>query len=111
VSGLKVWFTLITQMGPVASTGKKFEILNRFFVLDKLKSEGLFDFIQTPKKYDEIIAHFSYQDIPYKMIHIKKIRILIYQLYKSYLQFEILKEFIMQVKYRKSLLKQFLTVC
>jgi ubiquinone/menaquinone biosynthesis C-methylase UbiE len=83
VSGLKVWFTLITQMGPVASTGKKFEILNRFFVLDKLKSEGLFDFIQTPKKYDEIIAHFGYQDIPYtrelfKLLREDKAKIVLY---------------------------------
>ena len=61
----KVWFTLITQMGPVASIGKKFETLNRFFVLDKLKTEGFFDFLQSPKTYDDILTHFGYLDIDY----------------------------------------------
>jgi len=62
---LKAWYTLITQMGPVASIGKKFEILNRFFVLDILKTVGLFDFIEEPKTYEEILNHFGYKDIPY----------------------------------------------
>ncbi|MFW9938026.1 MAG: class I SAM-dependent methyltransferase [Candidatus Thorarchaeota archaeon] len=62
---IKAWFTLITQMGPVASIGKKFETLNRFFVLDTLKSEGFFEFIETPKTYNEILDHFGYKDIPY----------------------------------------------
>jgi ubiquinone/menaquinone biosynthesis C-methylase UbiE len=65
MGSLKVWFTLITQMGPVASVGKKFEKLNRFFVLDILKTEGLFEFIDAPKTYDEILSHFGYKDIPY----------------------------------------------
>lgn len=52
-------------MGPVASIGKKFEVLNRFFVLDILKSEGLFEYIETPKTYEEILTHFNYKDIPY----------------------------------------------
>lgn len=59
---VKVWFTLITQMGPVASIGKKFETLNRFFVLDILKAKDLFEYIETPKKYDEILSHFGYKD-------------------------------------------------
>ena len=49
MGSLKAWFTLITQMGPVASTAKKFEILNRFFVLDILNSQGLFEFIKIPR--------------------------------------------------------------
>lgn len=61
-------------MGPVASTGKKFEILNRFFVLDILNSQGLFDFIETPKSYDEILNNFGYKDIDYTRELIELIR-------------------------------------
>ena len=62
---IKAWFTLITQMGPVASIGNKFEVLNRFFVLDVLNDQGLFEFISTPKTYEEILNHFGYKDISY----------------------------------------------
>lgn len=65
MGSLKAWFTLITQMGPVASTAKKFEILNRFFVLDILNSQGLFEFIKIPRSYEEILNNFGFQNTDY----------------------------------------------
>ena len=74
MGGTKVWFTLITQMGPVASIGNKFEILNRFFVLDTLKEQDFFDYIKKPKTYEDILSHFNYNDIPYTQELFKLLR-------------------------------------
>jgi len=52
-------------MGPVMKLTGYFEILNRFFVLETLNTEGLFEFIKTSKTYNEILEHFGYKDIPY----------------------------------------------
>jgi ubiquinone/menaquinone biosynthesis C-methylase UbiE len=62
---IKAWITLIFQMGPIAGVAKQFETLNRFFVLNTLKLEGLFDFISSPQTYKETLDHFKYEDSKY----------------------------------------------
>lgn len=62
---IKAWLTLIVQLGPLSSLAKKFETLNRFFVLENLNKDGLFGFIEQPRTYEEILKNFQYVDSPY----------------------------------------------
>jgi ubiquinone/menaquinone biosynthesis C-methylase UbiE len=65
VRKLRVWWILLTQIGPAARlwghTGK----LSRYYVLKTLADEGLFDYLTEPRTYDQILAEFGFADSDY----------------------------------------------
>ena len=62
---LKVWWIIISQVGPVARFGKQMDEITRYFVLETLADEGLFDYLREPRTYDHILAEFGYTDSDY----------------------------------------------
>ena len=62
---LRVWWTIISQVGPVARFGKQMDEMTRYFVLETLADEGLFDYLREPRTFDQILAEFGYVDSDY----------------------------------------------
>lgn len=62
---IKAWYTLITQLGPLANVGKRFERVNRFLILHSLKDDGLFKFLKQPHTAQEIMETLGYKDQDY----------------------------------------------
>jgi len=59
---LKVWWVILTQVGPLGSTRRYSDMWIRFFVAETLDKEGLFDYLAEPRSYGQIIAQFGFVD-------------------------------------------------
>jgi len=62
---LKVWWVILTQVGPIGRSSRAAERWMRYYVIEVLREEGLFDYLQEARNYGQIIAHFSFVDSPY----------------------------------------------
>ena len=62
---LKVWWVILTQVGPLGSTRRYSDMWIRLFVAETLDEEGLFDYLAEPRNYGQIIARFGFVDSPY----------------------------------------------
>jgi ubiquinone/menaquinone biosynthesis C-methylase UbiE len=61
----KVWWALMTQVGPLGRTGRQADMWIRLFIVEALDQEGLFDYLAEPRNYGEIIARFGFVDFAY----------------------------------------------
>ncbi len=59
---LRPWWTILTRVGPVARLAKQADQLFRYYVLEVLAQEGLFEYLKEPRTYEEILDHFGYVD-------------------------------------------------
>lgn len=62
---LRVWWIIITQMGPAAKAGEQISALIRYYVLKTLGDLGLFDYLKEPRAYGQILAEFGFVDGEY----------------------------------------------
>jgi ubiquinone/menaquinone biosynthesis C-methylase UbiE len=62
---LKVWWVILTQVGPIGRSSRAAERWMRYYVIEVLREEGLFGYLQEARNYGQIIAHFGFVDSPY----------------------------------------------
>jgi ubiquinone/menaquinone biosynthesis C-methylase UbiE len=62
---LRVWWVIVTHVGPIGSSRGHAETWIRFYVVQALQGEGLFEYLQEPRNYGQIIAYFGFVDSPY----------------------------------------------
>jgi ubiquinone/menaquinone biosynthesis C-methylase UbiE len=62
---IKVWWVILTQVGPLGRTGRQADLWIRHFIVETFQREGLFDYLAEPRNYGQIIARFSFVDSPY----------------------------------------------
>lgn len=62
---LKVWWVILTQLGPLGASGRYAESWIRLFVAQAMQDEGFFDYLQEARNYGQIIAHFGFVDSSY----------------------------------------------
>jgi ubiquinone/menaquinone biosynthesis C-methylase UbiE len=58
----KVWWVLLTQVGPLGSSGRYSDMWIRLFITEALEEEGFFEYLEEPRIYGQIIARFGYVD-------------------------------------------------
>ena len=61
----RVWWVMLTQVGPMGRSSRAAEWWMRYYVCEALRQEGLFDYLQDARNYGQIVAHFGYVDSPY----------------------------------------------
>jgi ubiquinone/menaquinone biosynthesis C-methylase UbiE len=62
---LKVWWVILTQVGPIGKSSRAAEQWMRYYVIEALREEGLFDYLQEARNYGQIIAHLGFVDSSY----------------------------------------------
>ena len=61
---LRAWWTLL-QLGPARSVASQIEQYYRYQIMKLLSEHGLFDYLQEPRSYGEILAHVGFEDQDY----------------------------------------------
>ena len=61
----KVWWVMLTQVGPMRKSSLAAEMWMRYYVCETLRQEGLFDYLEEAQNYGQIVAHFGFVDSPY----------------------------------------------
>lgn len=62
---MTAWGALLSQVGNIRSQGEQLEAIFRYFVLTALDEEGFFEYLQTPRTYQQIIREFDFADGDY----------------------------------------------
>ena len=65
LDALRAWWVILTQVGPIGKSSRAAERWMRYYVIETLRGEGLFDYLQEARNYGQIIAHFGFVDSPY----------------------------------------------
>jgi len=65
LDALKVWWVMLTQVGPMGKSSRAAERWMRYHVCEVLREEGLFDYLQEARNYGQIVAHFGFVDSPF----------------------------------------------
>ena len=65
LDALKVWWVILTQVGPMGKSSRAAERWMRLYVIDALRQAGLFDYLEEPRNYGQIIARFGFVDSSY----------------------------------------------
>jgi ubiquinone/menaquinone biosynthesis C-methylase UbiE len=61
----KVWWILMTQIGPLGRISRQADLWIRHFVVEALDDLGLFKYLADPRSYGEIVARFGFVDSRY----------------------------------------------
>ena len=61
----KVWWVMLTQVGPLGTSGRYADRWIRLFVTDALHDDGFFEYLSEARNYGQIIARFGYVDSPF----------------------------------------------
>jgi ubiquinone/menaquinone biosynthesis C-methylase UbiE len=62
---LEVWWIVLTQIGNAMRLSRQVDGIFRYFILETLRNEGLFDHLKEPRSYSQILAEFGYVDSAY----------------------------------------------
>lgn len=62
---LKVWWIILTGVGSGMRLGRQVDQLFRYYVLETLAEEGIFNFLQQPRTYGQILTEFGLVDSEY----------------------------------------------
>jgi ubiquinone/menaquinone biosynthesis C-methylase UbiE len=65
LGALKAWWIILVQVGPLGLVGRQADLWIRFFIAQALDKDGLFDYVNEPRDYGQIVARFGYVDSPY----------------------------------------------
>jgi ubiquinone/menaquinone biosynthesis C-methylase UbiE len=65
LDALKVWWVILTRVGPIGTARHYAEMWIRLFIVEVLQRAGLFDYVREPRNYGQIVAHFGFVDSPY----------------------------------------------
>ncbi|MEM7112459.1 MAG: class I SAM-dependent methyltransferase [Chloroflexota bacterium] len=62
---LRVWYYLLSNVGNGMAAGRQADKLFRFQVMRVLNEIGLFDFLETPRTYGQLLTEFGFVDTDY----------------------------------------------
>jgi ubiquinone/menaquinone biosynthesis C-methylase UbiE len=62
LDALKVWWVILTQVGPIGNARHHAEMWIRLFMAQALEEAGLFSYLLEPRNYGQIVAHFGFVD-------------------------------------------------
>ncbi|MBN1429611.1 MAG: methyltransferase domain-containing protein [Anaerolineae bacterium] len=62
---LYTWWIIITRLGSAMSIGRQVDQFFRYYVIEALKNEGLFDYLKQPRTYGQVLAQFGFVDSDY----------------------------------------------
>ncbi len=65
IETLRVWQVIISGIGSTLRLTRQVDEIFRFYVLEVLTADGVFDYLQEPRTYGQILAHFNYVDSEY----------------------------------------------
>jgi len=61
----KVWWVVLTEVGPIGILSRQTDRWIRYFVIEGLEEQGLFEYLQEPRSYGQIVSRFGFVDIPF----------------------------------------------
>jgi ubiquinone/menaquinone biosynthesis C-methylase UbiE len=62
---MKVWWVILTQLGPLGASSRYAERWIRLFIAEAMQDEGFFEYLKEARNYGQIIAHFGFVDSSY----------------------------------------------
>ncbi len=62
---IKVWWVILTQIGPAGRVQRQGNLWIRYFVIEALNQEGLFNYLLESRNYGQIVAEFGFVDSRY----------------------------------------------
>ena len=62
---IKVWWVILTKVGPLGRTSRQADRWIRYFIIEALDELGLFEYLAQPRSYGQIVARFGFVDIPF----------------------------------------------
>jgi ubiquinone/menaquinone biosynthesis C-methylase UbiE len=62
---LKIWWIILAEIGPISRAFRRFDTWLYYLVVETLGEEGLFDYLEEPRNYGQIIAKFNFVDSSY----------------------------------------------
>ena len=61
----KVWWVVLTEVGPIGMLSRQTDRWIRYFVIEALEKQGLFEYLEQPRSYGQIVSRFGFVDIPF----------------------------------------------
>lgn len=61
----KVWWVILAEVGPLGMVSRQADEWIRYFVIEALKELGLFEYLEEPKSYGQIVARFGFVDMAF----------------------------------------------
>ena len=61
----KVWWVVLKEVGPFGMLSRQTDRWIRYFVIEALEEQGLFEYLQQPRSYGQIVSRFGFVDIPF----------------------------------------------
>jgi ubiquinone/menaquinone biosynthesis C-methylase UbiE len=62
---IKAWWIMLNNVGDSMRVGRQIDQLFRYYILETLIEEGLFDYLKEPRTYGQILTEFNYVDNDY----------------------------------------------
>lgn len=62
---IRAWLRILSAIGPAMLAGRKGDMIFRFYILNALQSLGFFDYLEQPRTYGDVLAHFGFADSDY----------------------------------------------
>jgi ubiquinone/menaquinone biosynthesis C-methylase UbiE len=61
----KVWWVILAEVGPLGVVSRQADQWIRYFVIEALEEYGLFDYLEQPASYGQIVARFGFVDMTF----------------------------------------------
>jgi ubiquinone/menaquinone biosynthesis C-methylase UbiE len=58
----KVWWVILAEVGPLGMVSRQADEWIRYFVIESLEEQGLFEYLEQPHSYGQIVARFGFVD-------------------------------------------------
>jgi ubiquinone/menaquinone biosynthesis C-methylase UbiE len=65
LDALKVWWVILSRVGPIGAASRHAYAWIRFFIVDVLRKDGFFEYLDEPRNYGQVVAHFGLVDSDY----------------------------------------------
>jgi ubiquinone/menaquinone biosynthesis C-methylase UbiE len=62
---VKAWWVVLTDVGPIGMLSRQADHWIRAFVTEVLEEQGLFEYLEQPRSYGQIVSRFGFVDIPF----------------------------------------------
>jgi len=61
----KAWWVILTEIGPIGMLSRQTDRWIRYFVIEALEEQGLFEYLEQPRSYGQIVSRFGFVDMPF----------------------------------------------
>jgi ubiquinone/menaquinone biosynthesis C-methylase UbiE len=61
----KVWWVILAEVGPLGMVSRQADEWIRYFVLEALDELGLFEYLEQPHSYGQVVARFGFVDMAF----------------------------------------------